>query len=506
MAAPGRTQKQIAERYKGNLGYYKRKHPWRRARYWVSFITIVGSATGIVLFQKRGDETFFNTGEISAEHAHFGENCASCHDDTMVTRGHVEPLKFIQVARERFRNGVQFDAIDRKCEACHTQHAFHEPNVVQNRACSLCHVEHQGPERMRAVASSNCASCHSNSQVMQASAQKGMEIPPDAFHRSARGTDLSAGEQFSDGGRVVLNLPRPANGYTHTFKSFAEGHPAFQLEREKPRDPDVLRFNHQRHYADDVPLVDGKELDCNYCHKPDLDRRYFQRITFTANCQSCHSLQFDAKNPELTLPHGNATNVRAFLRTLPTQYAELAIRKGITQRSQIQAFVAKQMTQLKERVRSGEDFERQVFFTSDPNKPQTQSGPPTRSAFHGCAYCHDVKAVANAAPAVSKPIFIDRWLPRAHFNHDKHASVSCNDCHHAMQSRETSDVLLPTKESCVVCHSPKGKVASDCNTCHLYHNSPPAKIVRDGTRPSDQGTDATADSTVSFKQMLLGSR
>ena len=59
MAAPRRTQKQIAERYKGNLGYTVRKHGWRRARYWISFLAIVGGIAGILLFQTRGRENIF---------------------------------------------------------------------------------------------------------------------------------------------------------------------------------------------------------------------------------------------------------------------------------------------------------------------------------------------------------------------------------------------------------------------------------------------------------------
>ena len=51
---------------------------------------------------------------------------------------------------------------------------------------------------------------------------------------------------------------------------------------------------------------------------------------------------------------------------------------------------------------------------------------------------------------------IERWLPRAHFSHAKHETVaSCRECHVAAQaSRLTSDVLIPTKESCVRCHKP----------------------------------------------------
>ena len=60
MATPGRTQKQIADRYKGNLGYYKKKHPWRVARWCVSFLAISGGIAGIIAFYERGNEEFFD--------------------------------------------------------------------------------------------------------------------------------------------------------------------------------------------------------------------------------------------------------------------------------------------------------------------------------------------------------------------------------------------------------------------------------------------------------------
>ena len=56
--------------------------------------------------------------------------------------------------------------------------------------------------------------------------------------------------------------------------------------------------------------------------------------------------------------------------------------------------------------------------------------------------------------------------------------VECDDCHHATQSRLTSDVLMPGINDCNTCHSPKGKVlannqkiiaAAECSTCHKYH-------------------------------------
>ncbi len=485
MAAPRRTQKQIAERYKGNLGYYHRKHPFRRARFWVSFLAIISGIAGIGLFQSRGPETFFNPGKISSSHATFADDCQQCHDKSLISGGKLTPSTFNAVLRERFRYGVAFGPIDEKCEACHDgrTHTFHQANVVQDRSCSACHQEHRGPGPLKLVASSNCLFCHGNAGVMQASAQKGMQLPPDAFHRHPHPPQ-----------QVAFDLPRPTNGYTQTFSSFWQGHPEFQLNREQVRDPDVLRFNHQRHFAPDIPLVNGKKLDCNYCHKPDSEGRLYERISFAANCQACHSLQFDPKNPELTLPHGNATAVRAFLRTLPTQYAELAVKKGIANPKEIQAFVTKQMTQLREPVRSGEDFERQVFFSTDPYKPMRDADPGVRASFYGCAFCHEVKPVPNAAPMITKPIFVDRWMPQANFNHAEHASVECDDCHHAMQSRDTSDILMPTKANCVTCHSPAGEVVAECITCHTYHALP--SVVATNTPPGGK---------LSFKQMLLGS-
>src|SRR5437667_12563705 len=84
MPKPGRTQKQIAERYKGNLGYYRRLHPWRRTRLIVSLITICGGLLAIFLFPRCGQETFFNAGKIATAHAKFANDCAKCHDNAAV--------------------------------------------------------------------------------------------------------------------------------------------------------------------------------------------------------------------------------------------------------------------------------------------------------------------------------------------------------------------------------------------------------------------------------------
>jgi hypothetical protein len=491
MATPGRTQKQIAERYKGNLGYYKKTHAWRVARKCASLLAISGGVAGIIAFQKRGNEEFLSSGKISSNHATFAQNCAKCHDKGAAL-GDRTLANFKRVVNDRFHRGIDFTSIDRKCEQCHKQHTLHEPNVVENRSCSVCHQEHLGPGRMKQVADLHCASCHNDRGIMEASAQKGAQLPPAAFHLRPHPAQ-----------QVVFEMPRPPRGYTQVVSSFAGDHPEFQLVREKARDPDVIRFNHQRHFAADIPPVaKDRKLDCNYCHKPDLEGRFYQRVSFAANCQACHALLFDKNNPKLHVPHGDVNLVRTFLRTLPAQYGDYArLTQGKTRDSDVQNFVAQQIRQLREQFHSGEELERAVFFERDPYKPQRQAAAATRANYTGCALCHDVKPDPSSIATLTKPILVDRWMPQAKFNHAKHQvdpstseKLDCNKCHRALVSRETSDVLMPARADCVTCHSPKGKVVSECITCHAYHA--PRQIV---------ATDVRADAHGSFKQMLLGS-
>src|SRR3954471_3993443 len=201
MAKPGRTQKQIAERYKGNLGYYRNLHPWRRARLIVSLLTIIGGLTALVSFQRCGRESFYNAGKISSSHASIAQKCDACHD-----KGSAFTAGMKSTLSDRFHNGVSFAAIDRKCESCHKLHTFHEPNVVQDRSCSACHQEHRGITALRMVPSSQCATCHNQPQVMTAAAQKGME-----FHLSAQDRHPHPPQQ------VAFNLPRPPQGFTQAF-------------------------------------------------------------------------------------------------------------------------------------------------------------------------------------------------------------------------------------------------------------------------------------------------
>ncbi len=392
--------------------------------------------------------------------------CAACH----AAAAKENPAGWMQAAFRAEPSPLQWHAalstapphataLDQNCARCHTARNFHQPNVVWDYSCSACHQEHKGGGPIAPPDNSHCVTCHGSAAIMEASFQKGKTLTLEIFnYRPAHN-------------RVLFRVPRPERGYTQVLQSFAD-HPEFQISAEKLKETNTLRFNHARHFADDIPLVGGKKLACADCHKPDADGVYHQKISFEANCKTCHALQFDARNPELTLPHGDAAAVRAFLRSLPTQYADFGARgRSITAKHELENFVARQLDQLREQYPSGDDLERAVFFSTEHTAPAPRVGDlpeQGRARFAGCAYCHEVKA-ADGAPIVTKPILPDRWLIRSSFHHAKHAHVSCVTCHDVVRSQSTADILLPNQATCATCHGPQGGVAHSCATCHSYH-------------------------------------
>ena len=263
---------------------------------------------------------------------------------------------------------------------------------------------------------------------------------------------------------------------TPVMHHFADDHPQFKFITEKLRDPDTLKFNHALHLTGStIPnLPGGAKLDCAFCHQPDAAGAFMKPVAFEKNCRVCHSLQFDPVTPQLQLPHGNVDFVAAYLRSLPKQYSDLAAKVGATDAND---FAAKKLAGLRTQFGSGEDLERRVFFSTATVGPEAQVGTlsgATRSLFPGCAYCHEVKATSSSSAQITKPVQAERWLARAKFDHAKHANISCAQCHDAIHSKDTADILLPVKETCATCHSPRGGVVDTCATCHTFHN---AKVV-----------------------------
>jgi hypothetical protein len=465
MPTPRKNQKQIAQQYAGNRRYASSWHSFRLARRVLALACVVVATIGAVIYLNRAQtsqrlEGVSTSGGISQAHSQLAKDCQVCHDPA-------EKLDLLKPA-------VASASIDTNCEKCHVQHTFHEANVAVDHSCTDCHHEHLGTGPMQPVADNNCLACHGDAAIMATSAQKGQWLPAGDFLVMPKDN------------LVYFQPPRPAAGYTQVFQSFEGDHPDFQIQREHLTDPNTLKFNHKIHLSGDIPLVEGKKLDCAYCHKPDSHGAYMESISFAKNCQACHSLQIDPTLADFQIPHptgdSGANSVRDFILTLPTQYATYATeKKGLTDKAQIAAFVNQHMQVIRQRVREGADLEKEVFF-ADAKTVNLEGVMPAagreRALFPGCAYCHEVTPSLTQEPVVTKPVTPDRWYVHARFDHAAHSTMSCEACHgQVLESEKTADINLPDKASCVTCHSAKGGVVSTCSTCHDYHNESPAHDV-----------------------------
>ena len=420
-------------------------------RVWRGRVTLaVIAASCAVLLVVLGNppwrNNFINPGTVSEPHSgvafaalavtnHLNQSCGACH-----VAGNSGPTPMIQAAL-RAKPGIldlkqlalakpeEPTAIDESCLKCHAGRNVHQPSAPQI-SCSFCHAEHQGI-KMAVTTDSNCTFCHADAAKMTVASK-----PPLMHH-------------------------------------FADDHPQFKFITEKLRDPDTLKFNHALHLVGTtIPkLPGGAKLDCAFCHQPDAAGAFMKPVAFEKNCRVCHSLQFDPATPQLQLPHGSVDFASAFLRSLPKQYLDLAVREKLADAN---GFVEKKLASLRTQFASGEALERRIFFSTATFGPAAQIGTlsgATRSLFPGCAYCHEVKEAGTGSPQITKPVMPERWLARAKFNHAKHLNIACAQCHDAVHSQNTADILLPPRETCTICHSPRGGVADSCAECHAYHKS-----------------------------------
>ncbi len=533
MALSKRTQKQVAERLKGNLDYYDRPHYFRSLRFFVSaFALLLGVAGVPAYYYFQGSEQFMNPGPISQRHAHIANDCAACHTQTAMIKA--DSHKAGDIVRAEY-----FAFIDQACVTCHRHFDFHVPNSVpdpkrpadklgaqtENSSCTSCHREHITAQRIAPVNDSGCAQCHNRADLMAASAVEGKKHAAREFPQI---TDKK--------GLIYYPKQRPPEGYTKAFLSFENGHPAFQTENKKLGGAyDTLRYGHYQHdqskvlYGPDgkarVPVTEkGDRLACGYCHKPDASGQHFQPITFEANCKACHAMPFDPFLPELIIPHGRPENVRLFLRGLESKFIDAGRARGIGGGPALSQFVADAANRVRMRA-GGENsydrvvaaLERQIFLSdyygnaaagdvgigtpgggNSRGRAALSSGGDS-AMFAGCKLCHQITppGAPGGLPQIAPVLIPDRWFQNGLFNHAKHVDdgrdklLSCRGCHYSIaQSTLTADINLPVQSrggmrqvvnepkigdpvGCTDCHAHQaGGGVSRCTDCHGYHNDP----------------------------------
>ncbi|HWJ68786.1 MAG TPA: cytochrome c3 family protein [Sphingobium sp.] len=399
----------------------------------------------------------WSTGPLSSAHASLQNDCAACHEQAFVS------------------------VRDETCQSCHTEvHAHaemdrlriagaHEGLKGQARAflassfnlpegrCASCHSEHEGPKGAAASKPSICADCHSGLSTK-------LEDTPL----------LDAG----DFGRDHPEF-RPAIVTTPSFDEPTRQRISLS---DQPRENSGLKFPHKLHLSSGNAVARmaqalgknagyGAPLDCANCHRPEAGGARFAPIEMEQDCGSCHSLAFSrADGVVRTLRHGKPEQAALELR----DFLNLRGPAGATRRVPGDSFLL------------GRDRHQAAFAGSVDDRVRAIFKPGGV-----CFDCHVITppAKAGALAATIQPVSLTRrYMERGWFSHNDHQTkvTPCATCHLAKDSSDARDVLLPGIAVCRDCHTgshpQKVKVASDCASCHSYHDGSPLPSQRTAAR------------------------
>lgn len=443
MAGAERPTKKRAQRI--DMNYFKRPHPFRRWRFWLSVAVPLAAILWLVWHGVTGNRRVYSAGKMSSAHAVLGAKCEACH---------FEMAGFFSEKTS-----------DRACLACHDG-PIHHANQTFTPNCSSCHVEHRGRARLAETSDADCSQCHAD-----------------------------------------LRTNGEPTKFVRDIENFGSGHPQFAVLRSGNSDPGTIKLNHAVHMKRNLAGPNGPvQLDCGDCHRPatstdawrfgsdqsaappagmdaaqsaampasqksDLPAMVLARALmappkYAKTCVACHGLQFDKRFTE-SVPHDTPEVVHKFLvdkfqkyiAAHPAEVRETVPVPGLPQRPQpVAVRVLTPEQWVTERVAESE----QLLYGKT------------------CKQCHALSFSAGAQlPTVAKSNITPRWLPHANFNHQRHQMVSCTECHAALTSRETADILIPGIATCEKCHHSGADAAeSRCFECHTYHDWTKAKEVK----------------------------
>lgn len=377
-----------------------------------------------------GLDTAWNPGPLAAGHLSFGNDCGACHQ-----------VPFLRVR-------------DRACLACHERMPGHvrdaavQDDLFGSARCGSCHQDHQGADGLVRDDPGLCAECHRD--LKRKFARTGLRDAADfaTAHPEFRLT-LWRGPGERDVARVA-----------HADK-------ADFVERSN------LKFPHDKHLKPNLKAPKGRvTLDCRQCHVEDKSGRGFVPIEMKKHCQECHSLEFEPAVTTRQVPHGNAEEA---LLTMREFYANIALNNIPVDVIDVGA-LGRTIPRSSGSVLSEAERQRAVAWAS----AKAQRVGADLFEQRVCTTCHAVQRVtgqgreAGSVQWTVAPVrAVGDFLPLARFDHAKHKTFACKDCHDAARSTRSADVLIPDLANCRQCHAGgtpvANKVTSTCTSCHSYH-------------------------------------
>lgn len=356
-------------------------------------------------------------------------------------------------------------------KACGTCHVI-PFQQVQNKVCQECHKtigEHVDIKLLSAdlFPDARCASCHRD-------------------HKGEYGGEYGGGrglarqdEHFCIDCHTDIKRVMPTS-QTGDVTDFVQRHPEFKLslpgsngryirvrQSDKPKESSNLHFPHSAHLVKKgVRSPNGRVvLECSNCHQLDAGNKLFKPINMKEMCLECHSLQFEPAVTARQVPHGSVDEV---MLTLKEFYASIAL-----QDIPVDVIAPPDLLRRKPGKQLSEE-ERQVAFAWANRKAQKIA--EDLFEVRVCNVCHEVTKIMDQTGDSFNitPVRISQhWFSKARFDHGKHRSFACIDCHAVEKSKQSADIAIPDITVCRNCHSgaeaQTGKIISTCLTCHGFH-------------------------------------
>ncbi|HEY4233452.1 MAG TPA: cytochrome c3 family protein [Lacipirellulaceae bacterium] len=458
----------IAQKY--SLDYYRRSlatRAWKpRWNYAALLLAVIGLAA---LYAYRRNAAF-QAAPVSTAHASFGTRCELCHDQSW------------QAGKRLFTFTSAVHSVSNvSCQACHRA-SDHVKDLVPAATCVTCHQEHRPDGQLIQVADSDCTRCHEKLALENGAA--------NSYYREIK--QFAAGSAAHPEFAVLRSVPDdvgPRHGAT-CVAIFVAG----KAGDGKWLDRGGLKFNHHVHLnPEGVVDPEGHKtvLTCSVCHQPESDGNLMQPIQYELHCARCHPLRLSGPLSSLgALPHSSVEEVRGVIRDrLSRELAKSPQHESSPPAEQPRPESKTTLPRLPLLPAPAElsDEEGQQFNTELAAADHAVFGLEAKGM---CRKCHYLEArgddwhvfITNPLIAGNQPSDADarpamvprRWLQSANFDHASHRAVECKDCHAAEPSKETSDILLPSIDTCRKCHSANATavstpVRSDCVFCHTYH-------------------------------------
>lgn len=396
------------------------------------------------------------SGGMSSAHANLVSNCRECHENAFVRvrdetclschadmRNHAHP-DMLTVARP-IGDAPEAWLVDLRARL----------DIPEGR-CGSCHFEHNGPDGVTPAGSGFCVDCHRTLDERLPETDFVNVVNFARLHPEFKPNIIVEPHAVAPVYERVslVDRPKEANGLTFP-------HDFHLKDEEVRRKLETLGDNARARWGDD--------LDCADCHRIDAAGALFSPIEMESHCSDCHSLAFAAEEYSTVrfLPHGEPDEVKSVLQDFYlAQATDLLLGDD--------ANILGRQLSAEARARR-ERLREQAFNNARAN---TQAMIERIFSEDGlCQKCHSVDHdnMRDGVPEIMPVRLTSHYLPYADFSHAEHmtGNIECVACHRAETSSETADVLMPSITVCRTCHNDdRGRqaIASDCLTCHAYHD------------------------------------